>query len=77
MAPDAQVPLRVYGSKVSYFTGKLEAYLRYKGIAYQRIALSPDGQAVFTGQEDWYRRCSVYWPPSPCSETPRERRIHG
>jgi glutathione S-transferase len=25
----------VYGSKISYFTGKLEGYLRYKGIAYQ------------------------------------------
>ena len=27
--------LTVYGSKVSYFTGKLEAYLRYKEIPYQ------------------------------------------
>ncbi len=25
----------VYGSRVSYFTGKLEAYLRYKGIPYK------------------------------------------
>ncbi len=25
--------LRVYGSAISYFTGKLEGYLRYKGIA--------------------------------------------
>ena len=50
MAPDAQVPLRVYGSKVSYFTGKLEAYLRYKGIAYQRIALSPDGVVRVAGK---------------------------
>lgn len=31
--------LRVYGSKISYFTGKLEAYLRYKGIAYERLPL--------------------------------------
>jgi glutathione S-transferase len=30
--------LRVYGSEVSYFTGKLEAYLRYKQIPYVRIA---------------------------------------
>jgi glutathione S-transferase len=28
--------MRVYGSKISYFTGKLESYLRYKGIAYER-----------------------------------------
>ncbi len=29
--------LQVYGSKISYFTGKLEAYLRYKGLPYQRV----------------------------------------
>jgi glutathione S-transferase len=29
--------MRVYGSKISYYTGKLEAYLRYKGIAYQLL----------------------------------------
>ncbi len=28
--------MKVYGSRVSYYTGKLEAYLRYKGIAYER-----------------------------------------
>jgi glutathione S-transferase len=27
--------MRVYGSKRSYYTGKLEAYLRYKGLAYE------------------------------------------
>lgn len=26
------MPLRAYGSSISYFTGKLEAYLRYKAI---------------------------------------------
>lgn len=34
-------PLRVYGVNVSYYTGKLEAYLRYKGIAYEYVSLSP------------------------------------
>ena len=29
--------LKVYGSRISYFTGKLEVYLRYRGIEYQRI----------------------------------------
>lgn len=29
--------LRVYGSEISYFTGKLEAYLRYKQIPYVRV----------------------------------------
>ena len=33
--------LRVYGSEISYFTGKLEAYLRYKEIPYERIAMTP------------------------------------
>ncbi len=30
-------PFLLYGMDVSYFTGKLEAYLRYKRIPYQRI----------------------------------------
>lgn len=34
-------PLRVYGSAISYFTGKLEAYLRYKEIPYERVAMTP------------------------------------
>lgn len=29
----------IYGSRVSYYTGKLEAYLRYKGIAYRRVPM--------------------------------------
>ena len=34
--------LTVYGSKVSYFTGKLEAYLRYKEIPYRFQAMTAD-----------------------------------
>jgi len=34
-------PLRVYGSAISYFTGKLEGYLRYKQIPYERVAMTP------------------------------------
>ena len=30
-------PLRVYGSVISYYTGKLEGYLRYKEIPYVRV----------------------------------------
>ena len=33
-------PPRVYGSAISYFTGKLEGYLRYKAIPYERIAMA-------------------------------------
>lgn len=37
--PAPIAPLRVYGAAVSYYTGKLEAYLRYKEIPYERIAM--------------------------------------
>ena len=30
-------PLKVIGGQESYFTGKLETYLRAKGIAYQNV----------------------------------------
>jgi len=33
------LPLKVYGAKISYFTGKLENYLRYKEIPYEHIPL--------------------------------------
>jgi hypothetical protein len=33
------LPLEVYGAKVSYYTGKLENYLRYKEIPYEHIPL--------------------------------------
>jgi glutathione S-transferase len=32
--------VKVYGSEISYFTGKLEAYLRYKEIPYERVAMT-------------------------------------
>jgi glutathione S-transferase len=35
MLDSAALPLTVYGSNLSYFTGKLEMYLRIKGIAYR------------------------------------------
>ena len=38
---DPILPMKVYGPEVSYFTGKLEAVLRFKELPYQRIAQSP------------------------------------
>ena len=35
MTIDARFPLTVYGSSISYFTGKLENYFRLKGIPYR------------------------------------------
>ena len=34
-------PLRLYGSAASYYTGKLEGYLRFKEIPYERVTLGP------------------------------------
>ena len=34
-------PLRVMGSKISYYTGKFEGYLRYKEIPYEFVAMTP------------------------------------
>jgi glutathione S-transferase len=34
-------PLVVYGSAISYYTGKLEGYLRYKEIPYRFVPFSP------------------------------------
>jgi len=34
--------LKLYGCKVSYFTGKLEVYLRYKGLPYDLISALPE-----------------------------------
>ena len=36
--------MKVYGSRISYYTGKLEAYLRYKNIAYSALPM-PYGDA--------------------------------
>jgi glutathione S-transferase len=36
----------VYGASVSYYTGKLEAYLRYKGISYERASPYPQEERI-------------------------------
>jgi glutathione S-transferase len=38
--PQTLLPITVYGSSISYFTGKLENYLRLKGVPYQLQALT-------------------------------------
>jgi|TARA_B110000503_G_scaffold51450_2_gene83010 glutathione S-transferase len=40
MSTDTLLPITVYGSSISYFTGKLENYFRIKGIPYQLEALT-------------------------------------
>lgn len=34
-------PLRLYGAKISYYTGKMEGYLRYKEIPFEFVTLNP------------------------------------
>ena len=43
--------LMLYGSNISYFTGKLENYFRLKGIAYELRAMQFPGQAAEIGRE--------------------------
>lgn len=36
--------MKVYGSRVSYYTGKLETYLRYRGVEYTRVPMPYNDQ---------------------------------
>lgn len=38
--------MKVYGSRISYYTGKLETYLRYKGIGYELLPTPYDKAAM-------------------------------
>ncbi len=38
--------MKVYGASVSYYTGKLETYLRYKGIEYQLANPYPEARRI-------------------------------
>jgi glutathione S-transferase len=47
---DPILPLTLYGPEISYFTGKLEAVLRYMELPYQRVGKGPIGDLeVATG----------------------------
>ena len=41
--------LRVYGSRISYFTGKLESYLRYRGLPYELLPTYAHAREVMAG----------------------------
>ncbi|MEM7016174.1 MAG: glutathione S-transferase family protein, partial [Pseudomonadota bacterium] len=38
---NTETPLKVYGASISYYTGKIEGYLRYKEIPYEFVTLNP------------------------------------
>lgn len=40
MSDEAIYPVRLYGSSISYFTGKMETYFRLMGIPYQLLPIS-------------------------------------
>ncbi|RIL05249.1 MAG: glutathione S-transferase family protein [Proteobacteria bacterium] len=55
-------PLRVHGSAISYFTGKLEGYLRYKEIPYERVAMTPLVRARVGGRTGTTQMPAVLLP---------------
>jgi putative transposase len=40
-----QNPIRLYGSKISYYTGKMEGYLRFKEIPYDFVVLGRENMS--------------------------------
>lgn len=41
--------MRVYGCRISYYTGKLESYLRFRGIAYEQLPTVPHRRRILAG----------------------------
>lgn len=41
--------IRVYGSRISYYAGKLEAYLRYRGMAYELLPMTDHAAEILAG----------------------------
>ena len=41
--------IRVYGSRISYYAGKLEAYLRYRGIEYELLSMIDHAHEIIEG----------------------------
>ena len=41
--------IRVYGSRISYYAGKLEAYLRYRGIEYELLSMTEHAREIRAG----------------------------
>ena len=44
-----KVVIRVYGSRISYYAGKLEAYLRYRGIEYELRSMIDHARKILAG----------------------------
>ena len=48
IAGDPVLPLTLHGPELSYFTGKLEAVIRYMELPYQRVVAAPMGDVSHT-----------------------------
>ena len=41
--------IRIYGSRISYYTGKLETYLRYRGLDYELLSMIAHEREILAG----------------------------
>ena len=41
--------IRVYGCRISYYTGKLESYLRFRSIPYEQLPTEPHRRRIIAG----------------------------
>ena len=41
--------INIYGSRISYYAGKLETYLRYRGIEYQLLPMVEHAREILAG----------------------------
>lgn len=48
-AHSISAPMDIYGSKISYYTGKLEAYLRYRNLGYRILPLAGNQKKLIAG----------------------------
>jgi hypothetical protein len=59
IADDPILPLTIYGPELSYFTGKLEAVVRYMELPYQRIPKGPMGDVARTTESGASKNCGA------------------
>ncbi|MFT4571038.1 MAG: hypothetical protein ACI8TX_003576 [Hyphomicrobiaceae bacterium] len=41
--------IQLYGCRISYYTGKLETYLRYRSLDYERLPTEPHKRRILAG----------------------------
>ena len=61
-------PVTVYGSSISYFTGKVETYFRVKGIPYRFEPMKTRSVAPIVKKESGSTQVPLCPPTSACSK---------